>query len=70
MAENKNTEKDETPKMKVLDRRHWVDENEESNDEDTPTKPIEEREALMFNVSPFSTPKAIKSSSIFFCDMP
>ena len=42
MAENKNTEKDETPKMKVLDRRHWVDDNEESNDEDTP-KPIEER---------------------------
>ena len=29
--------------MKVLDRRHWVDENEESNDEGTPTKPIEER---------------------------
>ena len=29
MAENKNTEKDETPKMKVLDRRHWVDESED-----------------------------------------
>ena len=42
MVENKNTEKDATPKMKVLDRRHWVDDNEESNDEDTP-KPIEER---------------------------
>ena len=43
MAENKNTEKDETPKMKVLDRRHWVDEDKESSDEDTPIKPIEER---------------------------
>ena len=42
MVENKNTEQDATPKMKVLDRRHWVDENEDSNDEDTP-KPIEER---------------------------
>ena len=43
MAEDKNTEKDVKHKMKVLDRRHWVDENEESNDENTPTKPIEER---------------------------
>ena len=43
MAENKNTEKDETPKMKVLDRRHWVDEDKESSDEDTPSKPVEER---------------------------
>ena len=43
MAENKKTEKVEVPKMKVLDRRHWVDENEETNDGDTPNKPIEER---------------------------
>jgi molecular chaperone GrpE len=43
MAEDKNTEKDVTPKMKVLDRRHWVDENEESNVKDAPNKPIEER---------------------------
>jgi len=43
MAENKKTEKVEAPKMKVLDRRHWVDENEETSDENTPNKPIEER---------------------------
>ena len=43
MAENKNTEKDETPKMKVLDRRHWVDENKESSDEDTSSNTVEER---------------------------
>jgi len=43
MAENKKTEKVEAPKMKVLDRRHWVDDNEETNDEDNPNKPIEER---------------------------
>ena len=43
MAENKNTEKVKVPKMKVLDRRHWVDENEETTDSDTPNKPIEER---------------------------
>jgi len=43
MAENKKTEKVEVPKMKVLDRRHWVDENEESSDKDTTNKPIEER---------------------------
>ena len=43
MAENKKTEKVEAPKMKVLDRRHWVDENEDTSDEDTPNKPIEER---------------------------
>ena len=38
MPENKNTNRDDKPKMKVLDRRHWVDENE-----DEPSKPIEER---------------------------
>ena len=43
MAENKKTEKVEAPKMKVLDRRHWVDDNEETNDDDNPNKPIEER---------------------------
>ena len=43
MPENKNTNKDDKPKMKVLDRRHWVDENEDSNNEDEPGKPIEER---------------------------
>jgi len=43
MPENKNTNKDDKPKMKVLDRRHWVDENEDSNNEDEPSKPIEER---------------------------
>ena len=40
MVENKNIEKDATPKMKVLDRRHWVDEDKESSDEDTPNKLI------------------------------
>ena len=43
MAENKKKEKVEAPKMKVLDRRHWVDDNEETNDDDNPNKPIEER---------------------------
>jgi len=43
MPENKNTNKDDKPKMKVLDRRHWVDENGDSNNEDEPSKPIEER---------------------------
>jgi len=43
MEESKKTEKVEAPKMKVLDRRHWVDENEDTSDEDTPNKPIEER---------------------------
>jgi len=43
MAEIKKNKKRETPKMKVLDRRHWVDESEESNDKDTANKPIEER---------------------------
>jgi molecular chaperone GrpE len=43
MAENKKTGKVEAPKMKVLDRRHWVDDNEETNDDDNPNKPIEER---------------------------
>ena len=43
MPENKNTNRDDKPKMKVLDRRHWVDENEDSNNEDEPGKPIEER---------------------------
>ena len=38
-----NTEKDETPKIKVLDRRHWADESEGSSHEDTPNKPIEQR---------------------------
>ena len=43
MAEIKKNKKRETPKMKVLDRRHWVDESKESNDKDTANKPIEER---------------------------
>jgi molecular chaperone GrpE len=43
MSEKKKSEKDETPKVKVLDRRHWVDENEGSNNEDESGKPIEER---------------------------
>ena len=43
MSEKKKSEKNETPKVKVLDRRHWVDENEGSNNEDESGKPIEER---------------------------
>ena len=43
MSEKKKSEKDETPKVKVLDRRHWADENEGSNNEDESGKPIEER---------------------------
>ena len=43
MPENKNPKKDDIPKVKVLDRRHWVDDNENSNDESHTGKPIEER---------------------------
>ena len=43
MSEEKSPKKNETSKVKVLDRRHWVDENVESNDEISPNKPIEER---------------------------
>ena len=43
MAENKNPKKDETPKVKVLDRRHWVDDDKNPSDKSTPSKPIEER---------------------------
>ena len=43
MPENKNPKKNETPKVKVLDRRHWVDDSINSNDEKTPSQPIEER---------------------------
>jgi molecular chaperone GrpE len=43
MSEKKKSEKNETPKVKVLDRRHWVDENEGSNNEDESGQPIEER---------------------------
>ena len=43
MSEKKKSKKDETPKVKVLDRRHWADENEGSNNEDESGKPIEER---------------------------
>ena len=43
MPENKNPKKNETPKVKVLDRRHWVDDSKNSNDGKTPSQPIEER---------------------------
>ncbi|SVB62512.1 uncharacterized protein METZ01_LOCUS215366 [marine metagenome] len=43
MPENKNPKKDETPKLKVLDRRHWVDDDKNPTDKSTPSKPIEER---------------------------
>jgi molecular chaperone GrpE len=43
MPENKNPKKDDIPKVKVLDRRHWVDDNENSYDESHTSKPIEER---------------------------
>jgi len=43
MSENKNPKKNETPKVKVLDRRHWVDDDKDPSDKSTPSKPIEER---------------------------
>jgi len=43
MSENKNPKKNETPKVKVLDRRHWVDDDKDPSDTSTPSKPIEER---------------------------
>ena len=43
MPENKNPKKDETSKLKVLDRRHWVDDDKNPTDKSTPSKPIEER---------------------------
>jgi molecular chaperone GrpE len=43
MPENKNPKKNEPPKVKVLDRRHWVDDSEDSNHENITSKPIEER---------------------------
>ena len=43
MEEKKNPKKDVKPKMKVLDRRHWVDEDKDSDSEGNPKNVIEDR---------------------------
>ena len=43
MEEKNDTKKDVPPKMKVLDRRHWVDEDENSDNKDSPKDVIEDR---------------------------
>jgi molecular chaperone GrpE len=43
MEENKNPKKEKASKVKVLDRRHWVDENEDLDNEGKSNKTIEER---------------------------
>jgi molecular chaperone GrpE len=43
MEEKNNTKKDVPPKMKVLDRRHWVDEDKNSDSKDSPKDVIEDR---------------------------
>ena len=42
MVKNK-IDKGEEPKVKVLDRRHWVDKDEDSNNKDGSSEPIEDR---------------------------
>ena len=42
MVKNK-IDKGEEPKVKVLDRRHWVDKDEDSNNKDESSEPIEDR---------------------------
>ena len=43
MEEKNDTKKDVPPKMKVLDRRHWVDEDKNSDSNDSPKDVIEDR---------------------------
>ena len=43
MEEKNDTKKDAPPKMKVLDRRHWVDEDKNSDSKDSPKNVIEDR---------------------------
>ncbi len=42
MVENKK-DKDNAPKVKVLDRRHWVDKDKDPDNKDDASKPIEDR---------------------------
>ena len=43
MEEKNDKKKDVPPKMKVLDRRHWVDEDKNSDNKDSPKDVIEDR---------------------------
>jgi len=43
MEEKNDTKKDVPPKMKVLDRRHWVDEDKNLDSKDSPKDVIEDR---------------------------
>ncbi len=43
MEEKNDKKKDVPPKMKVLDRRHWVDEDENSDSKGSPKDVIEDR---------------------------
>ena len=43
MEEKNDKKKDVPPKMKVLDRRHWVDEDENSDSKDSSKNVIEDR---------------------------
>ena len=43
MEEKNDTKKDVPPKMKVLDRRHWVDEDKNLDNKDSPKDVIEDR---------------------------
>ena len=43
MEEDKDTKKNAPPKMKVLDRRHWVDEDENSDSKGSSKDVIEDR---------------------------
>ena len=43
MTKNKDTDKTENPKISVVDRRHWVHEDEDSNGEETSEKKTEEK---------------------------
>jgi molecular chaperone GrpE len=43
MEEDKDTKKNAPPKMKVLDRRHWVDEDKDSDSPGSPKDVIEDR---------------------------
>ena len=43
MEEKKDPKKDVKPKMKVLDRRHWVDEDKNSDSDGKPKDVIEDR---------------------------
>lgn len=43
MTTEKNTKKEDEPKISVVDRRHWVTEDEDSNDDSSPNDGGEER---------------------------